>query len=71
MKVEKILEHTDKLYEHLMEAYEIAGDLRDTFSGVETNEGKLKEYCNTIRGKIYELRELRGQFKTTIKTLEQ
>ncbi len=70
MKVAQILEHTDKLYDHLMEAYEIAGGLRDTFSGVETNEGKLKDYCNNIRGKIYELRELRGEFKSTIKTLE-
>ena len=70
MNVDKIIESTDEMYEHLIKAYEIAGGLRDTFTGVATNEGELKEYCNTIRGKIYELRELRGQFKTTIKTLE-
>lgn len=71
MKVEKILGHTDAMYEHLMKAYEIAGGLRDTFSGVETNEGKLKEYCNKIRGAIYELREFRGEFHQTIKSLEK
>ncbi len=70
MTVEEILEQTDKLYEHLMEAYEIAGGLRDTFSGVEINEGPLKDYCNSIRGKIYEIRELRGGFKQLINTLK-
>lgn len=69
MEVEQILEYTDKMYEHLLEAYQIAGDLRDIFSGVEINEGKLKNYCNIIRGKIYELRESKSQFKETIKTL--
>jgi len=68
MKSEIALKRIDKMYKHLLEAYEIAGGLRDTFTGVETNEGKLKEYCNTIRGKIYELREFKDEFKGTIRT---
>lgn len=69
MNTQKILEQKDKMCEHLMEAYEIAGDLRDTFTDVE-NEGKLKAFCNTIRGKIYELRELKGQFTQSIKAIK-
>jgi hypothetical protein len=69
MKKNRIFEHTDELYDHLMKAYDIAGGLRDVFSEAEINQGKLKEHCNIIRGKIYELRELRGKFKELINQL--
>jgi hypothetical protein len=63
----KVFEKTDMLYDHLMEAYEIAGQLRDSFSGIGgENESELKEHCNVIRGKIYSIRELRGKFKEEI-----
>jgi len=68
MKNEKqIIEEIDKMYENLINAYEIAGGLRDTFTGIGTNEGKLKEYCNLIRGKIYDINQFKYQFKSTIK----
>ncbi|GEM_PF-5689356 len=71
----KIFDHTEKLYDHLMEAYEIAGGLRDSFSGINAdggeNEGQLKEHCNIIRKKIYELRELRGKFKVEINKIRE
>ena len=67
MEGKQILEDKDKLYEHLMAAYELAGGLRDSFSGVD-HSGELKEFCNTIRGKIYDLRELKGPFTQTIKS---
>ena len=69
-KVEEILGQTDKMYELLMEAYEIAGGLRDTFSCVEVNEGLLKSFCNSIRGKIYAIREMKEPFKQAINTLK-
>lgn len=70
MKKTEIQAEKDKLYEHLMEAYELAGSLRDSFSSVEGNQGALKEHCNTIRGKIYELRELRGKFQSLINSIK-
>lgn len=71
MKNEEILEHIDKMYDQLQQAYEIAGGLRDTFSGSGPEEGKLKDYCNDIRGKIYSMRTVRGQFKDTVKRIPQ
>lgn len=76
MDAEKILEHTNEMYDHLMEASEIAGSLRDSFSAISNGnavsgklEYQLKEYTNIIRGKIYELREFRGKFKEQIKEI--
>jgi hypothetical protein len=73
MKVKEILEQTDKMYSLLMEAYEIAGGLRDSFSGIsgsDSTEGALKNHCNSIRGKIYEIREMKGSFIQIINTLK-
>ena len=68
-KIEEIQNEVEKLYENLQTAYEHAGSLRDTFTCCGKNEGQLKEHCNIIRGKIYEMRELRGKFKLLIKEI--
>lgn len=74
MEKSEIFEQTDKLYENLLAAYDIAGELRDSFSGLNekggNNEYQLKEHCNIIRTKIYELRELRGKFKEEINKIQ-
>ncbi len=70
----KTFEQTDKLYEHLQEAYEMAGGLRDSFTGVldeGADEYQLKEQCNAIRKGIYELQKLRGKFQVAINTLPE
>lgn len=56
---------------HLSQAYEIAGNLRDEFTDIGENEERLKDHCNTIRGKIYELRELRSNFSRLINQIEE
>jgi len=69
IKIEEIQNEVEKLYENLQTAYEEAGNLRDTFTCCGKNEGQLKEHCNIIRGKIYELRQLRGNFQFLIRNI--
>lgn len=66
---EKILKSIELMYEQLESAYDLAGGIRDTFSHVEQHQGILKEYCNDVRRKIYELREVKGMFNALVKTL--
>ena len=70
MNKEEIQAEKDKLYEHLMEAYELAGSLRDSFTNIGENKNELKKHCNIIREKIYELRELRGKFQDLINQIK-
>jgi hypothetical protein len=71
MKKSEIIASTETLYSNLMEAYEIAGTLRDVFSGIGNNEFQLKEFCNEIRQKIYELRKNEGKFFIEINKIEE
>lgn len=72
MENKKILKQVDSLYDSLQSAYEEAGSLRDQFTGIGgKREQLLKEHCNTIRGKIYELRLFRGGFKAIVNDTEE
>lgn len=71
MNKKEILNDIQSMYEALEKAYDMAGGLRDSFTGVnpEGNEYQLKQHCNIIRGKIYELRELKGHFVNEVKAI--
>lgn len=65
-KQQEIATQLEDLYQHLEIAYDMAGGLRDSFTGIGKDETQLKEFCNNIRGKIYELRTEKGNFKTFV-----
>ena len=71
MKKKDIQEYKDQMYAHLADAYEIAGDLRDEFTGIGENETPLKEHCNVIRGRINALKELSGHFQSLINKIKE
>ena len=64
---EKTAEDAEKMIGLLNDAYDMAEGLRDRFSGLSPDlAGPLKEFCNQVRGKLYEIRELRGAFRRNI-----
>lgn len=73
MNKRKIFNDAKALYINLEQAYEIAGELRDSFTGMEDNlkSGLLKEQCNIIRDQLYKLRELKGKFLRLIDSIEE
>jgi len=72
MKKSEIEAYAEKLNEHLMEANEIAELLREVFSSTEPEESQelLKEYCNLIRTKIYEIIIERGKFRRLLNQIQ-
>lgn len=73
MRNEQMIIQVQDMYAHLDQVYDTAGLLRDEFTDIDsiTQQAYLKEHCNIIRQKIYELRELRGKFITAIKHIPQ
>lgn len=69
----ELLADMQVMYEHLNQAYELAGGLRDSFTGVDDMElqGALKIYCNATRTNINQVSEFRGAFADKIKSIEQ
>lgn len=61
----------DDCYKALEEAYEIAGGLRDRFTGVQEDRirGHLKDHCNEIRQSISNLRYKAGLVRKMIQIL--
>jgi len=57
------LEELDQIFLSLEYAYETAGQMRDTFTGINKNENELKQFCNDIRGSIYNLRQKKLMFR--------
>lgn len=71
---EQILNDIEKLYALIETAYDLAGNLRDDFSGIKNvgaNEQHLKNYCNTFRNKIYELRTLQFAFVNDARQIQE
>lgn len=48
-KQKQIAAQLESLHQHLEDAYDIAGGLRDSFTGIGEDEQQLKEFCNTCK----------------------
>lgn len=63
-----MLNQVNAMSKDLLKIYDSAGDLRDYFTGLKY-EAELKEYCNAIRKKLYEIQMIKGDFIQTIKKI--
>lgn len=68
MEKQDMLNLVNAMSKEILKIYDNAGDLRDYFTGVK-NETVLKEYCNTIRKKLYEIQMIKGDLIQTIKKI--
>lgn len=71
MNKQEIQTKADQMYDHINKAYDLAEDLRDSFSGIKDEFDKriLKDHCNKIRSAIYNVRDEKGKFVRQIRDM--